>query len=208
MTKVGNLQADRARRHKRQLFSHVFGRFPANITRFYVSTRTKYRDIQVDHFFLNPFSSLFTFTQLFRLVFYSDLLTHERRGVRIPVQVRDYFRFKTSRPALVPTQLLIQRVLALFPGTKRPVRESDHPPLSGAEFKNEWSYISTPPIFLHGKERENFAFIFTNARTTIIGVSYFSLLIFQVDLMQGDNVDREFGMWKEKEGLQNVGQGN
>jgi len=138
-----------------------------SVTRFYVSTRTKYRESQVDHFLLNPFSSLFTLTQLFRLVIYSDLLTPERCGVRIPAQVRDYFHFKTSRPALGPTQLLIQWVLALFPVTKRPGRESDHPPLSGAEFKNEWSYISTPPISLHEEERENFAYTFTNTHTII-----------------------------------------
>jgi hypothetical protein len=41
-----------------------------------------------------------------------------------------------------------------------------------------------------------------------LGVSYFSLLKFRVDLMQGDNVDRAFGMYREREGLQKVGQGN
>jgi hypothetical protein len=37
-----------------------------------------------------------------------------------------------------------------FPGIKRLGREVDHSPLSGAEVKNAWSYISTPPIGLHG----------------------------------------------------------
>jgi len=148
-----------------------------SVTRFYVSTRTKYRDSQVEHFLLNPISSLFTLAQLFRLVFYSDLLTLEWCGVRISVQVRDQFHFKTSRPNLGTTQLLIQWVLALFAGTKRPGRESDHPPLSGAEFKNEWSYISTPPISLHGEKRENFAFTFTN---TYIIIKSFILFIVNI----------------------------
>jgi len=33
---------------------------------------------------------------------------------------------------------------------KRPGRESDHSPPSGAEVNNAWSYTSTPPIGLHG----------------------------------------------------------
>jgi len=32
-----------------------------------------------------------------------------------------------------------------FPGAKRQEREINHSPPSGAEVKNEWSYISTPP---------------------------------------------------------------
>jgi hypothetical protein len=135
--------------------------------------------LYLKHFLLNAFSSLFTLTQLFRFVFYSDLrvLTPGRCGVRIPVQVRDYFRFKTSRPSLGPTQPLIQWLLVLFPGAKRPECESDHPPLSGAEVKNEWSYTSTPPIYLHGVERENVAFAFTNTRTIIRSFILFTLNI-------------------------------
>jgi hypothetical protein len=34
---------------------------------------------------------------------------------------------------------------ALSPGVKRPGREADHSPPSSAEFKNAWSYNSTPP---------------------------------------------------------------
>jgi hypothetical protein len=58
------------------------------------------------------------------------------------------FLFTTeSRTALGPIQPPIQRVLgALFLGVKRPEREADHSPPSSAEVKNEWSYISTPPI--------------------------------------------------------------
>jgi hypothetical protein len=35
-------------------------------------------------------------------------------------------------------------------GVKRPGREADHSPPSSAEVKNPCSYISTPPIRLHG----------------------------------------------------------
>ena len=69
--------------------------------------------------------------------------------------------------ALRPTRPLIQWVLVLFPGAERPGCESDHPPLSGAEVKNEWSYTFTPSISLHGDEMENFAFTSTNTRTII-----------------------------------------
>jgi hypothetical protein len=56
-----------------------------------------------------------------------------------------------SRTALGPTQPLIQWVPgALSLGVKRQGREADHPPPSSAEFKNAWSYTSTPPIRLHG----------------------------------------------------------
>jgi hypothetical protein len=50
-----------------------------------------------------------------------------------------------SRTALAPTQLPIQWVPeALSLRVKRPGREADHLPPSGAEVKNEWSYTSTP----------------------------------------------------------------
>jgi hypothetical protein len=41
------------------------------------------------------------------------------------------------------------------------VREADHSPPSSVEFKNAWSYTSTPPIRLHAvvlKDRDNFTF--------------------------------------------------
>jgi hypothetical protein len=45
---------------------------------------------------------------------------------------------------------------------KRPEREADHSPPSSAEVKNAWSYISTPPIRIHGVVlRDNFTFICT-----------------------------------------------
>jgi hypothetical protein len=47
-----------------------------------------------------------------------------------------------------------------FPEVKRPERDVDPPP-PGAEVKNEQSYVSTPPIFLHGVDRDNF-YLVTN----------------------------------------------
>jgi hypothetical protein len=53
-----------------------------------------------------------------------------------------------------------------FPGSKAAGgREAAHSPPSSAEVKNEWNYISTPPIH-HGvvlserKHRDNFTFTF------------------------------------------------
>jgi hypothetical protein len=48
-----------------------------------------------------------------------------------------------------PTQPPIQSVLgALSLGVKRPGHVADHTPLSSAEFKNAWSYTSTPQYSL------------------------------------------------------------
>jgi hypothetical protein len=55
-----------------------------------------------------------------------------------------------SRPALGPTQPPIQWAPEdLSSDVKRPGHEADHSPLSSAEVKNAWSYMSTPPICLH-----------------------------------------------------------
>jgi hypothetical protein len=57
-----------------------------------------------------------------------------------------FFFFATaSRPALGPTQPRMQLVRkTLSRGVKQPGREADHPPLSGIEVKNAWSYTFTP----------------------------------------------------------------
>jgi hypothetical protein len=39
---------------------------------------------------------------------------------------------------------------ALSLGVRRPRCEADHLPPSSVEFKNAWSYTSTPPLRLHG----------------------------------------------------------
>ena len=53
---------------------------------------------------------------------------------------------KWSRPAMEPTQPLIQWVPRFFPRLKCPGCDVDHSPLSNAEVKNEWRYTSSPPI--------------------------------------------------------------
>jgi len=62
------------------------------------------------------------------------------------------FLFTTmSRPALGPTQPLIQWVPGVISlGVKKLGCEADHSPPPSAEVKNVWSYISTPPVCLHG----------------------------------------------------------
>ena len=50
----------------------------------------------------------------------------------------------------------------LPPGIKWIVCNVNQSPPSGAEFKNEWSYTYSPPIWLHGLDRENLTlFTFT-----------------------------------------------
>jgi len=51
-----------------------------------------------------------------------------------------------SRPDRLwgPPSLLFNGYRALFLGVKRPGREADHSPLSGAKVKNSWSYTPIP----------------------------------------------------------------
>jgi hypothetical protein len=44
---------------------------------------------------------------------------------------------------------------------KRPRREVDHWPQSGAEVKNGWMNTSTPPNYLHDKDRDNLTSLFS-----------------------------------------------
>jgi hypothetical protein len=71
--------------------------------------------------------------------------------VRSPAGLEIFLFTTASRTALGPSQPPIQWVPgALSLGVKRPGCESDHSPPSSAEVKNAWSYISTPPVRLHG----------------------------------------------------------
>ena len=45
---------------------------------------------------------------------------------------------------------------------KQSEREVSHSPPSRAKVKNEWTHTSTPPICLHGVEKENFTFTVTS----------------------------------------------
>ena len=44
---------------------------------------------------------------------------------------------------------------------KQPMSETDHSPPSSVEVKNEWRYISTPPLCLHGICKDNITFTCT-----------------------------------------------
>jgi hypothetical protein len=63
---------------------------------------------------------------------------------------------QTSRPALGPIQPPTKWTLVSYPLRKRKGRAFVHSPLSGAEVKKEWTYISTPSICFRGVDRENF----------------------------------------------------
>jgi hypothetical protein len=68
------------------------------------------------------------------------------KGVRFLPETGIFFFATASRPAVVPTQLSIQRLpVVLSPGVKRSGRETDHSPQSSAEGENTWSYTSIPP---------------------------------------------------------------
>jgi hypothetical protein len=43
-------------------------------------------------------------------------------------------------------------------GVKQPKLEADYSTTSRAEVKNEWSYTSTHPMYLHGVDKDNFTF--------------------------------------------------
>ena len=58
-----------------------------------------------------------------------------------------------------PPSLLLNGYRVSFPRVKWPLREVNHSPPSSAEVKNKWSYTSTPPICIHGVDRENFNFV-------------------------------------------------
>jgi hypothetical protein len=66
-------------------------------------------------------------------------LRAEQFRVRIPVGARDFFLLQNLRLAV---------------GTKWLGHELNYSPPSSAKVKNDWRYTSTPPICLHGMDRE------------------------------------------------------
>jgi len=58
-----------------------------------------------------------------------------------------------------PPSLLFSWYWDSFLGVKQLGNEVDHLPQSSTEVKKERSHISTPPVYLHGMDRDNFTFI-------------------------------------------------
>jgi hypothetical protein len=57
-----------------------------------------------------------------------------------------------------PHTLLLNACWGSLLRVKRMGRDADHSPPSRSEVKNEWSYTSAPPAWLHGVDKDNFTF--------------------------------------------------
>jgi hypothetical protein len=70
-----------------------------------------------------------------------------RSGVRIPARAKDLFFSKTLEPSQPPSQWVPGFSSG---GVGWGVKLNTHP--SRAEVKNEWSFVPTSSIYLHGKD--------------------------------------------------------
>lgn len=74
-------------------------------------------------------------------------------------ETRHLFLLTTTRPAPGPNQHPVQWApVGSFPGIKRSRYRTDYPPPFSAQAKNERSYTSNPPVWLHSACRGNFTF--------------------------------------------------
>jgi hypothetical protein len=64
--------------------------------------------------------------------------------------------YKTTRPALGPTQPHIQWLPEFFVEVKLLSREPDHSLTASGVVENKWSYTSTLLTLLHGVDRESY----------------------------------------------------
>jgi hypothetical protein len=69
-----------------------------------------------------------------------------------------FILFKTFTQDLGPPSLLLKGQRYSLSGVKRPGREAEQSPPSSAEVTNEWIYAPTPPVCMHGGDRESFTF--------------------------------------------------
>jgi hypothetical protein len=67
------------------------------------------------------------------------------------------YQYLSSRPAEGPSKPPTQWVPGLFPGNKTAGAWINHSPLSSTEV-NGYRFTSTPPVSLHGLDRENVTF--------------------------------------------------
>ena len=81
-------------------------------------------------------------------------------GVRILVGVRDFSLFENAILALGPTRFIFHG----YQGKATRARCWTLP-TSSSEDKNEWNYISTPPMCLHCADGDDFTLIFLTLRT-------------------------------------------
>ena len=82
-------------------------------------------------------------------------LHHKNKATDWTLRCSNPGRGKRSRSALGPTQPLFNEYRRSFPWLKRPRREVRHSSPSSSAIKNEWRCTSTPPLCLHGVDREN-----------------------------------------------------
>ena len=74
-------------------------------------------------------------------------------------EARHLFLLTTSRPVPGPNQHPVQWApVGSFPGVKRSRYRTDYSPPSSGQAKNERSYTSDPPVWLHSVWRGNFNF--------------------------------------------------
>ena len=78
-----------------------------------------------------------------------------RSGVRILARARNFSFLQNIQTGSGPHRLLFNGYRGSFRGLKRLEREVNHSSPSSVEDKKEWSYTSTPPLYLHGIGRSN-----------------------------------------------------
>ena len=86
----------------------------------------------------------------------TDGRTNGRNFAKAPTNIQ------TSRPALGHNpRVLFNWHRGSSTGVKRPQLEVNQMPLSRAEVKNDFSYLSTPPVCLNDVDRDYFTFYYT-----------------------------------------------
>ena len=80
------------------------------------------------------------------------------RGVQIPAGYRDFSLHQNTGPAQGTPSVPFNGCWCYFQVVKRSVQEVNYSPPSSAEDEDEWSYTSTPHTYLHGVDRDKFAF--------------------------------------------------
>ena len=81
---------------------------------------------------------------------------------RVPVGIRHCSIVQTVQTGSAARPLPIQWVATgVLCRVRRQGPEAGHSPASSAEVENQWSYTSTPPVCLHGVDRDSLTFTFT-----------------------------------------------